>query len=130
LALLAVIALTNVTERACGDTISALEMRQVCRGVEAATSARGGITMNVTKYPNALTCYGAFYALTQEINSQTGESIFLPGVCVLSSYDNRIGVKMLVMVFTHFVDQHPEQGGREFFIVAWSALQTAWPCRP
>ena len=87
--------------------------------------------MNVTKYSNALTCFGAFSALTQEIallDNQTYESLIIPGVCVFLAGNNRVSVKVLVAVFSHFVDEHPEQGGRDFFIVAWDAFKTAWPC--
>jgi hypothetical protein len=132
LALLVVSVVTNAAcQSAYSDTISALEMRQHCRGVEAATSSRGEISMNVTKYSNALTCFGAFSALTQEIallDNQTYESLIIPGVCVFLAGNNRVSVKVLVAVFSHFVDEHPEQGGRDFFIVAWDAFKTAWPC--
>lgn len=139
LALSVVIGVTDATGRSArGDTISALEMRQDCRGIEAAPSRRGEISMNITRDPGILTCYGAFSALTQEIaflNSQTvewrqtAESLFLPGVCAFAAGDNSVSVKVTVAVFTHFVDEHPEQGGRDFFLVAWNAFQTAWPCR-
>lgn len=66
LCLFVITVVTITAGQAHSDTISALEMRQDCRGVEAATSTRGEITMNVTRYPNALTCYGAFAALAQE----------------------------------------------------------------
>jgi len=130
--LLVVIVVTDATGRSAhGDTISALEMRQHCRGVEAATSTRGEIAMNVTHYSDVLTCFGAFSALTQEmglLNAPTTESLFLPGVCAFETGDPVLSGKVLVAVFTHFVDQHPEQGGRDFFPVAWSAFKTAWPC--
>jgi hypothetical protein len=132
--LLVVLAVTGATERAAhGDTISALDMRRDCRGIDVASPVGGEISMDVTRYPNILTCFGAFSAIAQEIasvndNRHTAESVFLPGVCAFADGNNRIGVKVLVAVFVHFVDEHPEQGGRDFFPVAWSAFKAAWPC--
>jgi hypothetical protein len=129
LLLAVVVAVTGRSAR--GDTISALEMRQDCQGVEAATSSRGEITMNIARYPYTLTCFGAFSALTQEIavlNSGTAESAFLPGVCIFATGYDSVSVKLLVAVFAHFIDEHPEQGGRDFLLVAWNAFKTAGPC--
>lgn len=129
--LLLAVVITVTGRSVRGDTISALEMRQDCQGVEAAASTRGEISINVTRYPRALTCFGAFSALTQEIaivNSGTAESAFLPGVCVLATGYGSVSVKLLVAVFAHFIDEHPEQGGQDFLPVAWNAFKTAWPC--
>jgi hypothetical protein len=116
------------------DTISALEMRQDCRGMELVRSESGQITMNVSKYPHILICYGAFITLHQAIsyvndsNSKPLLPLFLPDVCIFRHYNTPPAVQVLVNVFIRYADSHPEDGGKHFLFVAWNAFKTAWPC--
>ena len=98
-----------------------------------ASNKGGQLSMNVTKYPRILTCYGAFITLGQAISfmdSDEHEPLFLPNVCIFSYYADRVpGVSVLVDVFIHYADSHPEDGGKDFIIVAWNAFKAAWPCK-
>jgi hypothetical protein len=112
--------------------ISALTMRQYWRGVEEATMI-GDVLYNTdtSKYPYANTCWGAFSTLHQEgllvEDMETLVSMFLPGVCMTKNGHGQAAT-VLVAVFTHYVDQHPQVGGDRFVYVAWKAFKAAWPC--
>lgn len=112
--------------------ISALEMRQNCRGIEAARLNGDQILMDTTKYPKALTCWGAFNALHQQslwfYDDETRQTpIFLPGVCSITNGHGQM-VVVLVKVFTRYVDEHPQDSGKDFLAVVWEAFKAAWPC--
>src|SRR3954463_10102721 len=85
--------------------ISALEMREKCRGIEAAPVSGHEIAVNTTRYPEALTCWGAFQAIRQASRyfyEGSGGTLpmFLPDVC--SSQGGRIQpAEVLIRVFTH-----------------------------
>jgi hypothetical protein len=126
--LLAVAAIISLNGRACAE-ISALEMRHSCRGIEAATLHGDDVYMDTAKYPNAFICWGAFSTLHQaslyfyEPNRPT----FLPDVCPMRDNHGQKAV-VLVKVFTHYVDEHPQDAGKNFIEVAWESFKTAWPC--
>jgi hypothetical protein len=111
--------------------ISALTMRQYCRGVEAETIRDDVIYTETSTYPYAATCVGAFNTLHQESllveDRETLASTLLPSVCLIKNGHGQ-AVTVLVAVFTHYVDQHSQQGGDMFFYVAWKAFKVAWPC--
>jgi hypothetical protein len=108
--------------------ISALEMRQNCRGVEAARLNGDQIFLDSSKYPNALTCWGSFSTLHQQsLWFDDATPIFLPGVCSITNGHGQKAV-VFVKVFTRYVDEHPQIAGKDFFAVAWEAFKAAWPC--
>jgi hypothetical protein len=125
-----VMCLTSPIARA-GSEITALEMRQKCRGIEAARLNGENLLLETGKYPDALTCWGAFSTLHQQSlwvdSSARLNPIFLPGVCAITNGHGQKAV-VLVKVFTHYVDEHPQEAGKDFMEVAWEAFKAVWPC--
>ena len=113
----AVVTFLTMHARAASAEISALEMRQKCRGVEAAPLNGDQVFMDTRKYPEALTCWGAFTVLHQASlwfkSSNNKEPIFLPGVCSITNGHGQKAV-VLVKVFTRYVDEHPQDDGKDF----------------
>src|SRR5262245_23508083 len=114
--LLTLSAVTFLTVHARAE-ISALEMRQKCRGIEAAGLNGDKVFMDTRKYPDVLTCWGAFSTLHQQslwFDDETRQTpIFLPGVCSITNRHGQRAV-VLVKVFTRYVDEHPQDGGKDF----------------
>lgn len=111
--------------------ISAVEMRQDCRGLEAAKLRGDLVSMDTARYPEVLICWGAFNALHLEglRVSENGSGIFLPDVCLVTDGHGQKAVVMM-RVFTKYVDSHPEEGGKDFISIVWEAFKQAWPCPP
>jgi hypothetical protein len=108
--------------------ISALEMRQKCRGVEVARLNGDQIFLDTQHYPDALTCWGAFSTLHQQsLWFDRAAPIFLPDVCSITNGHGQKAV-VLVRVFTRYVDEHPQESGKDFLAVVWEAFKAAWPC--
>ncbi len=126
----AVILTPNIHGADNDSEVSAVEMRQYCRGMEAASlESNGMIELDPEKYPDVLECFGASETLHQETLAvnENDSSLFLPGVCA-STNGRGTQAFVLMKVFTHYVDEHPEEGGGPFMIVAWRDLRSAFPC--
>ncbi|MGB6176906.1 MAG: hypothetical protein WBF43_11375 [Methylocella sp.] len=87
---------------AANGEISALEMRQNCRGVEAAPLHGDNVIFNTTKYPDVFVCWGAFSVLHQESlyydEASPDNPIFLRGVCSLTEgHGQRVVVLVKVL---------------------------------
>src|SRR5215813_2607977 len=101
--LLTVAAIISLNEVANAE-ISALEMRQKCRGVEAAIINGDEIAFDTNNHPEVLTCWGAFSTLHQQSLwfDYGGAPIFLPGVCSTVNGHGQKAV-VLVRVFSRYV---------------------------
>lgn len=110
--------------------ISALEMRQECQGVESARLDGDELFINTSKFPHAMTCWGAFSTLHQLSLYYIGpheSPAFLKDVCPNKHGHGQKAI-VLIRVFTHYVDENPREGGENFAFVAWKAFRAAWPC--
>ena len=70
-------------------------------------------------------CWGAFASIQEVLNwADTDTERQYLAVCLPPQSQRR----QLVLIFVRYVDEHPAEGHRDFFFIAWTALREAFPC--